>query len=113
MIAEHGEFLANVESRWTDQRREELLHIATEARYEAAELAFELGMLAQADNLSRQVLDAEPLRESGWRLTMKIANALGDEDGIITAYQGCERALAAVATTPSGSTRQLLETLRR
>jgi hypothetical protein len=44
---------------------------------------------------------------------MRIANALGDEDGVIQAFNGCERALAEPAATPSGGTRQLLQTLRR
>ena len=44
---------------------------------------------------------------------MRSANALGDEDGVIRAYQACERALAEVGTKPSATTRDLLERLRR
>ena len=44
---------------------------------------------------------------------MRIANATGDEDRVIAAYRRCERRLGELGTTPSSTTRQLLETLRR
>ena len=40
-------------------------------------------------------------------------SALGDEDGVIRAYHACERAVAAIGTGPSPTTRDLLERLRR
>jgi ATP/maltotriose-dependent transcriptional regulator MalT len=45
-------------------------------------------------------------------LRMWIASALGDDDGVIRAYQGCRRALAEIGTTPSRTTQDLLERLR-
>jgi hypothetical protein len=44
---------------------------------------------------------------------MRIANAIGDEDRVIAAYRHCERVLGELGTTPSRTTRRLLETLRR
>jgi hypothetical protein len=41
------------------------------------------------------------------------AAAIGDEDRVIAAYRHCERVLGEFGTTPSGTTRRLLETLRR
>jgi DNA-binding SARP family transcriptional activator len=59
------------------------------------------------------VLKSDPLREASWRLTMRIANALGDEDGVIRAYMSCERALATIGTEPGSTTQELLTRLRR
>jgi DNA-binding SARP family transcriptional activator len=44
---------------------------------------------------------------------MRLANALGDEAGVIRAYQRCEQALAAVGAAPGPTSRELLERLRR
>ena len=46
-------------------------------------------------------------------MTMQVAGALGDQDGVLRAYQACERELAALGTTPSLGTRELLDRLRR
>ncbi|WP_260502553.1 BTAD domain-containing putative transcriptional regulator [Rhodococcus aetherivorans] len=55
----------------------------------------------------------DPFRESMWRLKMRLADATGDTDRIITAYRACERALAQLGTRPAVSTRRLLDDLRR
>jgi DNA-binding SARP family transcriptional activator len=60
-----------------------------------------------------QALEVEPLREAAWRLKMRIANALGDEDRVIRCYHDCERAFASIGATPAPSTRELLTLLRR
>jgi hypothetical protein len=44
---------------------------------------------------------------------MRVFDALGDETGVSRSYHGCERALTELGTTPSPTTRQLLERLRR
>jgi DNA-binding SARP family transcriptional activator len=59
------------------------------------------------------VLGADASREAAWRLLMRLANALGDQDRVIRAYRACEQALAAVGARPAASTRELLEHLRR
>jgi DNA-binding SARP family transcriptional activator len=112
-VFDQGEYLPGTRSHWVDERRLRLAEIATDARYEAAELAFTAGVLDQADRLAAQVLAADAFREAAWRLTMRIANALGDDDGVIRAFQRCERALAQLGTEPAPSTRDLLERLRR
>jgi hypothetical protein len=43
---------------------------------------------------------------------MRIADALGDDQGVLRADNDCEQALANLGTTPSESTRQLLGALR-
>ncbi len=90
-----------------------LADLVAGARYEAAELAFSAGRFDDAQQWAQAVLRTEPYREAAWRLTMRIANALGDDDGVIVAYQGCEQALGTLGIGPAHSTRQLLERLRR
>jgi DNA-binding SARP family transcriptional activator len=112
-VYDRGPYLPDVASRWVEERREHLAELATDARYEAAELAYAEGRLSDARRLAGEVLRVEPLREAAWRLTMRLASALGDEDGVLRAYQRCEQALAEVGATPAQTTRQLLERLRR
>jgi DNA-binding SARP family transcriptional activator len=110
---DRGEYLPGARSAWVDDRRRRLAQLAADARYEAAGLAFAAERYEEADRLCAQVLEVEPFREAAWRLTMRIANALGHDDAVIRAYHGCERALAQVGAAPSPSTRALLERLRR
>jgi DNA-binding SARP family transcriptional activator len=112
-IFDRGEYLPGSHVRWVDDRRDHLIELATDARYEAAELAFAAGSLDRADRLGAEVLRIDPFREAAWRLTMRIASALGDHDGVIRAYQRCESALGQIGTEPAPSTRELLERLRR
>jgi DNA-binding SARP family transcriptional activator/tetratricopeptide (TPR) repeat protein len=112
-VYDRGAYLPGARSAWADNRRERLAQLAADARSEAAELAFGAARYDEAEKLADEVLNAEPFRETAWRLTMRIANVLGDDDRVIRAYHACERALAQVGTTPSPSTRQLLERLRR
>jgi DNA-binding SARP family transcriptional activator len=95
-----------------DNRRAHLAKAATDARHDAAKLAFGLGRFTHARELNSATLDANPYDESAWQLRMRIANALGDVSAVLDAFRGCERALAELGTTPSRGTRTLLEDLR-
>ena len=44
---------------------------------------------------------------------MRLAGAVGDEDRVIGAFRRCERALGELGASPSGTTRHLLDALRR
>jgi len=112
-ISDRGEYLPGSHVRWVDDRRERLIELATDARYEAAELSFAAGILDGADRLAAEVLRVDPFREAAWRLTMRVANALGDHDAVIRAYQRCEATLTQIGAKPAPSTRELLERLRR
>jgi ATP/maltotriose-dependent transcriptional regulator MalT/DNA-binding SARP family transcriptional activator len=112
-IADQGEFLPDAGTLWAERRRDALASAVADARLDAAELAFAAGRYDEAERLAGEVLDAEPFREAGWRLRMRLADALGAGDGVIRAYHACERALAELGTTPSRTTRELLERLRR
>jgi DNA-binding SARP family transcriptional activator len=112
-IADRGEYLPGVVSTWAEERRQHLVSVVQEARHDAAEIAFATGHYRQAARLVRDVLRADPFRESAWRLEMRIADALGDQDRVIAAYRACERALTELGTQPTATTVQLLKDLRR
>jgi ATP/maltotriose-dependent transcriptional regulator MalT/DNA-binding SARP family transcriptional activator len=112
-LFDRGEYLPGVRSHWAEERRRRLTELATDARYEAAELAFAAGRIEQARTLAEEVLRADRSRETAWRLTMRLLSGLGDEDGVLRTYQECERALAEIGAVPSATTRQLLMSLRR
>lgn len=112
-LIERGEYLPGLDASWVAERRTRLEMQAGDVRLEAAQLAFAAGRYQEAERLVTTALDDDPLRESGWRLLMRIANVTGDEDGVIAAYDRCRTALGDLGAAPSGSTQQLLERLRR
>ena len=112
-MLERGDFLPEARSRWADRRREELRELAIDARLAAAEAAFDLGDLELAEAQVQGVLRNDAYRESAWRLSMRIAAALGHDDRVIARFRSCQAALADLSTTPADSTRRLLEQLRR
>jgi DNA-binding SARP family transcriptional activator len=112
-LAERGEYLAGLSSPWVEERRERLARLLADARQEAAEIAFTAGHYPEARRLVAATLEHDPFREAAHRLEMRIANAIGDEDRVITAYRRCESKLGELGIVPSPTTRRLLETLRR
>jgi DNA-binding SARP family transcriptional activator len=111
-LIEQGEYLEGTRSAWVDERRAHLLERVLDARLDAAELALAAGNLELAQQLGREVLDADPYRESAWRLMMRVVGLHGDPDGVIREFKACEQALADIGATPAGSTRKLLDQLR-
>jgi DNA-binding SARP family transcriptional activator len=112
-LFDRGEYLPGLKSGWVDERRRRLADLAADARYEAAELTFAAGRYGEAQRLNSRVLAVDPFREGAWRLKMRIANSLGDGDGVIRAYRGCRRALASLNAAPSSTTHHLLQRLQR
>jgi len=112
-IVERGEYLSGIRSPWLDERRERLLQLAADARYEVAELAFAAERYDEASALARRSLEDDPYREAAWRLLMRVAGVMGDGDGVVRAYRACEQALAEVRAEPAATTRRLLDQLRR
>jgi ATP/maltotriose-dependent transcriptional regulator MalT len=112
-LFDRGEYLAGRTSLWLDSRREHLSSLTADACYEAAALAFAAGRYPVAEAMVERVLATDPFREGAWRLTMRVANALGDDDRIIGAYRRCASHLAEIGTVPSRSTQDLLDRLRR
>jgi len=67
-IIDRGPYLPGIASQWLDERRQRLAELATDARYEAAELAFSAGRLEEAEQFAQAVLHVEPFHEAAWRL---------------------------------------------
>ena len=112
-IADRGAYLPTVTSVWAEERRARLAELVRSARLEAAEVAFGTSDFALARRLAEAVLTVDPYREAAWRLLMRLADALGDQDRVISAYRGCERALRELGATPSATTAALLHDFRR
>ncbi len=113
VLLDGGEYLEGVEAPWVEQRRAHVADIRAAARLDAARLAFGLGRYAEAEVLAEGALGDDPFRESAWRLRMRVAGAVGDEDGVIAAYRRCADALEGLGAAPSDATRDLLSQLRR
>jgi DNA-binding SARP family transcriptional activator len=112
-IYDRGEYLSGEGGLWADDRAVRLFAMATEARHQAALLAFGAGRYEESQELVERVLADEPGRESGWRLRMRLAAAVGDENGVLKTYKQCADVLAPLGLEPSTATRALLERLRR
>jgi DNA-binding SARP family transcriptional activator len=112
-LLERGEYLEGVDAPWVAERRARLAELRADARLEAGRLALAAGRYAEAGALAEGALREDPYRESAWRLLMRAAGAVGDEDAVIAVYRRCAGALDAVGVQPSGATRELLGHLRR
>ncbi|MFF0038873.1 BTAD domain-containing putative transcriptional regulator [Streptomyces mirabilis] len=110
-IPERGAFLDGTDSAWATRRRQELQSLEAETRFTLATHLYRTGRLTEAQHHTELGLDREPLRESGWRLLMRIAAELGDSDKVILAFRECENALDDIGMTASPATRRLLENL--
>lgn len=112
-ITDKGEYLDGFDSTFAVNRRRDLREKAVDTRYDAAATAYSLGYLESAANHVRDVLTDDPYRESSWRLSMKVAAAMGQDDRIISDFRRCQDRLAEIQTSPAQSTRRLLDQLRR
>jgi DNA-binding SARP family transcriptional activator len=112
-IYDQGAYLPGNRGAWADEREHRLGDQVTEARYQAAVLAFGEGRYDESRSLIDAVLHHDRYREAAWRLQMRVAQALGDQEGAIRAFKGCETALAELGGEPSSSTRMLLDRARR
>lgn len=112
-LYDQGPYLAGVHTLWADDRAVRLFGLATEARHQAALLAFGAGRLDDARELTDRVLADDPARESAWRLRLRIAAAMGDERGLVVTYGACREALTVLGLSPTNLTGDLFERLRR
>ncbi len=106
------EVLPGAPSPWATEHRRCWATLILDIRHTAAGAAYETADYGVAHRLVKQVLAEDAYRESAWRLAMKVASAIGDTDGVIAAYRGCEAALHELAATPSAATRELFDRLR-
>jgi DNA-binding SARP family transcriptional activator len=108
-IFDRGEYLPGSRGEWADIRQQRLADLATGGSYQAAVLALGNGDYALARKLATDVLRVDRFRETAWRVLMRVAAAVGDEDGVLRVYRTCEAALAEINAQPSASTRRLVE----
>jgi DNA-binding SARP family transcriptional activator len=108
-IYDRGEYLPGASGEWAEGRQQRLAELATGARYQASVLALGHGDYGLARKLATDVLRVDRFRETAWRVLMRVAAAVGDEDAVLRAYKACEAALAEINAQPSASTRRLLE----
>lgn len=111
--ASAGEYLPAVDSAWAEERRTELRQKLLMAHFEAARAAYELDRVREAQQLLTHVLSGDPYLEPAWRLAMRLADASGDERGVVAAYRSCEHALHELGAEPALTTQQLFRSLRR
>lgn len=112
-IADAGPYLSGVELEWASRRRGEIDAWLVDARLTAAQLSFAAERLGQAEELVERALAEDPYKESAWRLAMRIASALGDEDRLIATFRRCRASLEELDLVPSEATSRLLDQLRR
>jgi DNA-binding SARP family transcriptional activator len=105
-------FLDGARSRWAIEQRASWLQLVLDTKHAAAEAAYEVSDYGMAHRFVSQVLSQDPYRERAWRLAMRIASAVGDNDRVLSLYLQCEKALTDVPAEPAGPTRRLLESLR-
>jgi DNA-binding SARP family transcriptional activator len=113
LVIADGEYLPGLASSWVEERRRGIEAMINDAKHLAARAAFEIGDYGTAESLLHRVLEIDPYRESSWRLSMRIAAALGDDDQVIARYRLCSDALRGINVDPADSTQQLVESLRR
>lgn len=112
-LASAGEYLPAVDTGWAEERRAELKQKLLMAHFEAARAAYELDRVQEAQQLLAHVLSGDPYHEPAWRLAMRLADAHGDERGVVEAYRACERALHELGAEPARTTQELFRSLRR
>ncbi|MTD12472.1 hypothetical protein GIS00_00755 [Nakamurella sp. YIM 132087] len=108
-----GVYLPDSAAGWATEVRREAADLQEELLHRVAETAYETGDLINAERQVRTLLDTSPYRESAWRLAMRIAGDLGDDDRVIEIFRSCRHRLAELSVEPARSTTQLLERLRR
>ena len=111
-LRERGEYLPGCGSGWTNRRRDQLDALISEARLDLGEIMLEAGDPVQAWELSAMIVAAEPLTERAWRLRMEAASAMGDDEGVLSAFLECRSRLAAIQLEPSPETLALARQLR-
>jgi DNA-binding SARP family transcriptional activator len=104
-----GEFFAGRDSGWIDAKRARLDGLAADARLAVADTYLRAGQHDGARRHAEAAVRADPYREHGWQILMRVAAAVGDRDALIGAYRECRTALAGVGIEPCRETRELIE----
>ena len=110
-IAARG-FLPGDGLPWVEHRRRQLRDIQIHAAECLAESELLRNEPLRAEREAEQLLMIDPLNETGYRVRMKAASALGNRAGAIRAMTQCRELLASVAgMVPSQETERLFREL--
>jgi ATP/maltotriose-dependent transcriptional regulator MalT/DNA-binding SARP family transcriptional activator len=110
-ILEQGEYLEGSHSPWILQRRTELAAQRPNLLLALSRHLLDANRLLEASDIVRQALEADPLRESAWRMRMRIMHEFHDQDGLYQTLKSCSAALAEIGVGPSTATRDLFARL--
>lgn len=110
-IFEGREFLEGAESQWVLQQRTRLAAMKPDLLLTMSQHLLDANRLLDADRIVRRALEEDPLRESGWRLRMRIAQEFHDHDSVIAAFRLCSEALSEIGLRPSAATRKLFDAI--
>lgn len=105
-------FLPGVDLPWVRAEREDLRDIQWRAWEAVAEAGLGLGgaELVSSRRAGRELIRHEPLRESGYRVAMRVAAAQGNEAEALQIYHGLRRRLTdELGIDPGLETRKLFE----
>ena len=111
-LYDKGEYLPKVDSEWALERRSALAEKALNARLAGAAICFESQRYQLAKRFAESSLASDPFSERAWRMVMRVNSAVGDLDGVTSAFRACEAALAEADLVPSVATRELFTKLR-
>lgn len=111
-MAGRGEFLPGAEGDVAARRRAELGGRIADARREHARDLLAAGRPAQAAEVARAAVGADPYREDGWQILIRASAAADGPASALPPYLECAAALAGVGLSPSTETRALLARLR-
>ena len=109
----HGDFLPEVYSDWSVERREELRRIYVDAVMRLAEIEFELDHIEQALKLYRQTIAQEPFREDAHRGVMSSLAQEGRQSEALQHFLEFARALKDdLEVQPTAETEDLFNKIR-
>lgn len=114
LYAAQRDFLPGFEVPWAQAERENLRDVQWRAWEAVGEAGLGLGgaELVSSRRAGRELMRHEPLRESGYRLAMRVAAAQGNDAEAIHIYHVLRRRLAAdLGVDPGPETRELFEHL--
>lgn len=109
-----GPFLPGDDRTWVEQKRRELSGVRARALNALAEACLRSGEAQESVRWAEQSIEAEPFRESGYRLLMQAHIAAGNRAEALRVYERCRQLLAEeLGAFPSPETealyRELLE----
>ncbi len=88
-----GELLPGFDDQWVRPERDAVHRRFLEVLHELAESTAEHGDLAAAVADTERLLQLDPLRESGYRLLMRLLVARGDRSAAVRVFHRCSRVL--------------------